>query len=348
MNYNFFEGGGIRQSGMEALRIVAMSMILIHHFLCHGLKCEIPHNLYSLIDPIVYSGVDIFFLISGHFLIKLSKKGVVKFASSILFFTLVNIGLNFACGEHIGILDFITLFMFPISRNPYWFIHVYFVMMITAPIINAGLKALSKQQLIYVVFTLTFLATYMRGGLFSYTYLNGLTFYCIGYALRTLNVASYFTKHTLLIFSCAILLSSGFINYCVRTHGVSRLTPFMDFSLYSNPFILLSAVSLYLYFSKLEFKSRVVNGIAAASLGCYLLQDGRFGNSFFYNFQHSYMLTHGYGIELFAMFVVSFIGFWVASFLLTKFKNIWINQVGDILVALCDKVISIRPGRAKV
>jgi hypothetical protein len=205
-------------------------------------------------------------------------------------------------------------------------------MMISAPIVNVGLKALSQKQLLYVMAIFAFCAVYMRGGLFSYSYLNGMFFYGLGYALRTLNIASLFSKRTLLISFFTITLSAAVISFYFTSSSENFL------SVYTNPFTLLSAVTLYLYFSKLEFSSRAVNSIAAAALGCYLLQDGRFGNEFFYDFQHRFMLAHGYGVELFAMLTATFIGLWVASFLLTKFKDLWINQLTDKLISISDKV----------
>lgn len=312
-----------------------MSMILILHFLVHGLTGnDIPHNLYHFLLPLIYSGVDIFFLISGQFLIKFSKRSIVKFALTILFFSAVNILLTIIITGHIDLhlYKLIATFLFPVSYSGYWFIQVYFIMMISAPIVNAGLKALSQKQLLYAMTIFAFFAVYMRGDRFCFTYLNGMFCYCLGYALRTLNIASLFSKRTLLTSFFVVTLSAAILRYSFP--GVGGLL----IGRYSSPFTLLSAVTLYLYFSKLEFSSRAVNSIAAAALGCYLLQDGKFGFEFFYDFQHRFMLAHGYGVELFAMLAATFIGLWVASFLLTKFKDLWINQLTDKLISISDKV----------
>jgi hypothetical protein len=170
-----------RQSGIEALRIVAMSMILIWHFVCHGLTKEgIPHNLYYFIQPFIYSGVNIFFLISGHFLIKLTKRSIAKNILIVLFFYLLNIILVRLSGGDITISEIIATFIFPISKSQYWFINVYILLLISAPIVNAGLKSLPKQRLLYAMLVFIACAVYMRGDYFSYSYLNGLFFLLLG------------------------------------------------------------------------------------------------------------------------------------------------------------------------
>jgi hypothetical protein len=279
--------------------------------------------------------VDIFFLISGHFLIKITKQSIVKFVLTVLFFNIINIALVIISGGNVNILGLIAAFIFPISKSPYWFIHVYFLLMISSPIVNIGLKVLSRRQLLMTMSIFVLCAVMWRGYEFNYSYLNGLLLYCLGYTLRTFNVATLFKQRTLLCMCGAVLLSASIISYSLTTFSDSF------FESYTNVFTILSAVLLYLYFSKLEFRNRAVNSLATAALGCYLLQDGRFGSDFFYNYQHSYMLSHGYGFELFVMFAASFIGFWVLSFLLTKFKDLWIGRACDFIIAVGDKLVLI-------
>jgi hypothetical protein len=204
--------------------------------------------------------------------------------------------------------------------------------MISAPIVNAGLKSLPKQRLLYTMLVFIACAVYMRGDYFSYTYLNALVFYCLGYTLRTLNIASYFSKRVLLLLYFLICLVAAGVSYFCAPYSETF------FFRYTNIFTLTSAVVLYLYFSKLEFRSQVVNNIATAALGCYLLQDGRFGQYYLYDFQHSFFLSHGYGFALLTMLAASFIGFWVVSFLLTKFNGLWIGRVSEFIVLIVEKV----------
>ena len=72
-----------RQSNFELLRIVAMVMIIFHHFAYHGgfvwdfSTITIEHLWYNLIIMGGKIGVNIFVLISGYFLI-LNKDKIVN------------------------------------------------------------------------------------------------------------------------------------------------------------------------------------------------------------------------------------------------------------------------------
>ena len=90
-----------RQSNFELLRIVAMLMIVFHHFAFHGeLSYEgaglsAPHLWYNLIIMDGKTGVNIFVLISGYFLVndkELSLKRLLKLWGEVSFYAVV---LNF-------------------------------------------------------------------------------------------------------------------------------------------------------------------------------------------------------------------------------------------------------------
>lgn len=75
-----------RQSNIELLRIVAMSMIVIGHFLYHGVTKEnMPRFLYELLYTYCRDGVNLFFLISGFFRIKSTVKSVARLVFTVLF-----------------------------------------------------------------------------------------------------------------------------------------------------------------------------------------------------------------------------------------------------------------------
>ncbi len=324
----------LRESNMEALRIVAITMILIHHFIVHGLTYgNIPNNLYLVIEPFVYGGVDIFFIISGHFGIKLSLRGVIKFIITILFFQIINRILLFLVVGEIQMPHSILSLVYPISYG-YWFIATYFLLMLSAPLLNTALHTMSRKQLRKVLLIFTIAIFYMRYEYATYNYLNGAFMYCLGYYLGHYNVAARFTKHRLVLTFIVSCLACGVASLALNHFGEGA---FLD---YENVFIVVASVSVYLFFAKLSFTSRLVNGIAACALGCYLLQDGSFGYRFLYDWQTNFFHIHGYGQSLIVMFVLSFIGIWIASFVLTSFKNLWINQLADRVTILTKKLVN--------
>jgi len=318
---------------MEALRIVAMSMILIHHFLIHGgLSLDRVEYVYPALNSFVFSGVNIFFLISGHFGIRLSAKGVTKLIVTVLFFKLVNFIMLGAVGETVKLHTVIANIVFPISGGGYWFIKSYFLLMLTSPLINAGLASLTKKQLTKVLLVFTVAIIYMYGSYASYNYLNAAYMYCIGYYLNKYNIASLFTLRQLWAIFILSCVSCSVVNLIAANFSKDG---FYD---YENIFILLSSISVYLGFSKYTFYNSVINKIAACSFGCYLLQDGSFGMGYFYNWQTQFFDSHGLSMELIAMFVTCFIIIWISSYVLTSFKNLWMSYVSNTIISIVARI----------
>lgn len=260
-----------RDPNMEALRIVAMSMILIYHFLIHSMTAEdIPGGLFYFFNDLVYGGVDLFFLISGYFLIKSSLRSIVKFYVGMMFFAAVNVVLLACAGVTMPATGIIRTIMLP--AEPHWFLRVYLILLITAPLINRQLTELPLNRLRNIIILTIIGFMIIRDGT-SHSYLNALLFYAIGHYLRRLTTATTFSRSRCLTVFLAATLLSAVIHYTTRTTYLLR---------YDNLLLIIATPALLLFFSKLTIKPRVINSIAAASLGCYMLQDGRFGKDFFY------------------------------------------------------------------
>lgn len=333
-----------RLSNMEALRIIAMSMILVHHFFVHGLTAGRTHDtLFYIVNSFIFSGVNIFFLISGHFTIHFSSKGLVKLILTIMFFGAVNLLILFFLGVRVTPTACTTTLFYPISGSKYWFMKVYLLLYITSPILNAGLKAIDRRLLRNLLIVIVCFSYYMQGSHFAMSYMQGFTLYCIGYYLGHYDVACR-TSRTLLLMGFFLFCAISSAGSLVAKINASSMLSF--FTTYRNIFILLSAICLYLYFSKLNFTNRFVNSIASASLGCYLLQDGYIGINWLYARQIDFFKTHGYSWELAGFFATIFIVIWISSFLLTKLSNrpiTWLAQkAANLFDAIYLKVSTLR------
>ena len=88
-----------RNSAVELLRIVAMIIIIFHHFAVHGVftwnnELTIPHFWYNFISSGGKIGINIFILISGYYLIKDNEpkhfiKKLIKLWSQIIFYSVI-------------------------------------------------------------------------------------------------------------------------------------------------------------------------------------------------------------------------------------------------------------------
>ena len=142
----------VRNSSIELLRIIAMVMIIFHHFAVHGgytwdtTTNLIPRMWINFISMGGKVGVNVFVLITGYYLItskesiKLDK--VLKLVGQLVFYS-VGIYLVFVLT---GKFDFsiITLIKrcLPITFIQWWFASTYFVLYIFHPYINKLLNSL--------------------------------------------------------------------------------------------------------------------------------------------------------------------------------------------------------------
>lgn len=316
---------------MEALRIIAMSMILIHHFMIHGLTSDnIPNNLYHGLNSFVYCGVTVFFLLSGYFTIRYSFKGLLKLILTILFFGLLNLIFLILVGETPEPKRWIIALAFPITRSPYWFMKIYLLLYITAPILNAGLHHLGRNRLRNALLILIFVLFYGVSHLADSNYLHGMYLYCTGYYIGKFNPCKNVSKGMWLLAFFIFTCLSNCLDWSLAYLGYTTTY----FTSYRNFLIFLGGIMLLMYFRKLDFKSPAINSIASASLGCYLLQDGFFGYKWLYKLQGNMLMEYGYGLKLFVIFIGLFVAFWVSSWLLTQFTSLWLPSAATRLNTL--------------
>lgn len=318
-----------RESNIELVRIIAMSMILVHHFIVHVIALSPQSSSFIKIAyPFFLCGVNLFFMISGWFQIRLSMKTIIKLATTIFLFSLVNILFLVAVGQlRYNLTDFIKLCLFPISFNDYWFIEVYLGILITSPLLNAGLNHLNKKGLRrFIIFFSVF--TVFSCGIArnkcnpdGYSYMQGVYCYCLAFWLKK-DVYVYGTIKTIwcIISYLTLLLLSGIFNYLW-----SGAPNYINYN--SLP-IIVSSASLFVFISKLKMKSRIVNALGAAALGCYLLQDGIFGYQFLYIWMLDTYNASSLGHSVF-IFATIFICTWITSIILSKpitLLSSWISK----------------------
>lgn len=329
----------VRESSMELLRIVAMSMIVIHHFLVHGITPDnFTDGLYYIVDPFFLCGVNLFFLISGYFQVKYSLKSILKLGLLVLFFGLINQGLLYYFQGSVSSRDLIRLFFFPISSSPYWFLSVYFILIIISPVLNYFIKNLTIHLFNKFMIVFTFITVYSCG--FGFNYASGFG-YSLLQCIYLYFVASYFrinkdflkgwNKYIFLVIFLASIIIDSVADY---------FHPNPIFLSYNGIFVLISSFALFIFFTRIKFQSRIVNSIATAALGCYLLQDGSFGMGYFYSYMTDIYLNAPGLTDILLKFSSIFFGFWILSWLLTKIENLW-------SVPLIDFIYSHTPQKIK-
>ena len=221
----------IRQSNIELLRLVVMGMIVLHHFIFHGLG--LFRNLYFgepaimsdrdtglalIADSFLICGVNVFILISGWFSIKFKAKSFVKLFAICSFFAVVGWGIYVAKNDitiGVGILlRFVKRATFVISSKTWWFVQLYFLLMFLSGPINKYIENASQKSLVYTIGVLLFMNVYLgwiQGIDFvkdGYNLFNFIMLYMIGRYLRLYWNNDYGKRCDLLIFIAASIATA--------------------------------------------------------------------------------------------------------------------------------------------
>lgn len=247
-------------------------------------------------------------------------------------------------------IDMITeRLAWPISRSGYWFIMVYALLMLLSPILNAGLKTMTKRQITVITVLLTIYCIYGAHWGDNYTNTGGYTI--------TQAIWLYVTAHWLRLYSdklsginkywflsCFGIVSILFmvcLNYSILPNKVFQYNSLLTF---------VSSLSIFLFFTRLKFRSSLVNSIAPAAFGCYMIQDGVLGHEFLYaEIRRIFMELRDtldspeslvYRMGFFAALIV---GYWCLSIVLTPVADRLSRYAGDFVEYVGRRLGKLRP-----
>lgn len=279
-----------RQSNIELLRIIAMLMIVAHHFAVHGnfnFSTETVSVNRLWIQFFHYGGkigVDIFVLISGYFLVnakfklnKLMKLWIQMFTYSVLFYLIFAMRggrMNF------DVVGFVRC-LFPITYSHWWFASAYFMLYLFLPYINRFLHTLEQEsyQRLLVLMTCcwciipTILAyAWQCNDLLWFIYLYAVAGYYRIYHLkqkikgRTCIVAAF----ALTAFAFLVIMILDCIGKRFSFVGIHALF-FSSMQRFPVPAI---AFFMFAVFEKIQIPfNKFINIISSATFGVYLIHD---------------------------------------------------------------------------
>ena len=280
-----------RDSNIELLRIIAMLMIIAHHFAVHGgfffQDRQITGNMLILQWLSIGGkiGVNLFVLISGYFLAAASGIRIQKAVTLWLqiFVYSVVLYLIFCLTGLTGFsLRGLVEALFPILSKQWWFASSYFLLYLLSPAINRGLGKLSEKKHLLL---LAVLAVFWYG-IPVFTWLPErlrdllwfVFLYCISGYLRRYNSAEKRSAAAWLTIGTALLLLS--FGYAVILLGFAAKNRERYETVYFQTWqilMLLTAVPLLLGFVRLKVgHSAWINRLAAASFGVYLIHDSNY------------------------------------------------------------------------
>ncbi|WP_022932604.1 acyltransferase family protein [Treponema bryantii] len=270
-----------RQSNFELLRIISCILIFAGHFSGQGLclnQSEVQSHIYLLFSLFTNApriGVGIFLFIGVFFLVdkKFSFSRILTIYGTMWFYSvLIMILYKFVFKQNITFRYLISSFI-PFWGQIWWFPNVYILLLLMHPILNVILE-LSENKIRFIILILLILIPFrfslhglMDSGSDSFVWFC-FSYLFIGYYKKYIHLNNFFRN---------LYFFSGLIIYCLLClikvfdiFGVGRIAAqyLADFKSFPNLFI---TFSIFVFFEKLEFKSKVVNKLAKGCFGVYLI-----------------------------------------------------------------------------
>lgn len=287
-----------RNSNLELLRIIAMLLIVAHHFGIYAIGYSNGNSLSDYYNAVFYSfgkvGVVLFMMISAYFLCDKSVKReriisvwlkTFVFSASIAIIAKLFFPVSTTSGSSI-------LFNFlPISTCRYWFVTAYIFVLVISPLINMLIDKLDKKQLRH--FLLFFVL--MWGVVFAFTEIQALfsgflelifIYMLTAYLKRYYKLKSkrYYLFAVLFLLLCHVFGSAlgTFLpeTWQIRLHINGPLH--FAFSLY--PVVLFLSIEIFMLF--LSFKPRYnskINSISSLTFDVYLVHEHPYIRNLFWH-----------------------------------------------------------------
>ncbi len=289
-----------RLSNMEALRLVAMFMVIVLHYLDKGnllTSTAEPFHITSymawLIEAFAIVAVNVYVLITGYFMCKSTFKisRFVEIICQVMWYSvLIPVVLLL-----LGIVDYTSLntydvlqFVFPIHMKQYWFVTGYVILLLFVPIINLAMAHMDKKQFLTVTCLLTVFETLPKSVLpFKFTMdeagnnvLWMICLYLIGAYIRMYGIP-FFSNKKKSFFTYVIAASCIFLSLLVMRMVYFKIDAFGDnlnFAYHYNHILCLIA-SVGLFYTFLHWNipqgkiSKVITKVSPYTFGVYLLHE---------------------------------------------------------------------------
>lgn len=268
---------------MELLRVVCMLFIMIHHFIVHvfypGLSVRDgnidPYRIVCvLINGFTYVAVNCFILISGYYAIKFKVKSLFNLYCICVFYAVLTVLFSyFSEGIPFDRSLFYKVF-FPFSHSSWWFIKCYVILYLLSPLLNKAVNSLQREEFVFSL-VLLFVFNFYFGYYWhlhnddGYNVWQFVFIYFIGAFLRKYPLLKLNRGRSFLLYVLCALIWSTLTLVSVKWK-VPHWVPFN----YHNPFVVVGAVGLFLFFLNSSFHLHWINVLASTVLAAYLIQGG--------------------------------------------------------------------------
>lgn len=346
----------LRNSNIELLRIVSMLMVVVLHFNNNGANTGIvnmPEVLTErltwgfLVESLCLVAVNCFVLISGYFSIKLKVRSLLKFYLQCfiigLFSYLFYIGLSggfstWQSAEGLFTMKILIERLLAFTHNGWWFVVSYVGLMLLSPLLNSAVDNMTRKRFLHslILFSIVilYLGWYQKVEVTNYgnSLISFIWIYLLGrYIGKHVQIESIRKYRWLWLAGYLISALALFGMIMLRYHFSIEMHYPLD---YNNPFVVVAAMMLLLFFLSFSFRSKVINGIASSVFAAYLIQEScYFGHEWLYPQMREMFVHVSDGWRILALLGISIV-FMLLCVLVDKILGIlsqWILTIYDRL-----------------
>lgn len=263
-----------------------MIAIFVWHVFCHGFSftdgnvgmSEYPGNLFcalflcSLCVPASYC----FFFITGFFGIKLSVQKLLSIILWMFIVSFMDVGYKYYISHEVNYFRLYTSLL-PLWINKWWFISSYLTIYILSPMLNKSIEILGGKEIkkiLWVLFAIIFYRFIILVPNAGSSFFGGVFMYILGRYCKKYNIRFSRRQSLKYFFVCAFAISLlSYVSYAAISIYSLQMAQRMAFQWfgYSNPLVILMAVSMFFYVLALpEFSSKYINSFLSSSIFIYL------------------------------------------------------------------------------
>lgn len=280
-----------RNSNLEILRIIAIIMIIMHHYAIYSgflWDSEVTVNrvIIDFFKMFGKLGVCLFIIISGYFYDK-SKFTIKKFTILILqvfIYAIIGLGIGIVINsDKLNIMNIIKSIL-PTTMGLYWFASCYVLIYIFTPFFRKIIGNISKKDfkilLTIMIFIWGILANIPKTKTFFSEFIWLIVIYFIGAYIKKYN-CNFMKNNKNRIGLVILIIIMMNIMTIVLELLATKIEIFAKVENYvsniNSPFVLVLTILIFTIFKSLKVKNnRIINKIASTTFGIYLIHENVF------------------------------------------------------------------------
>jgi len=278
-----------RNYGVDILKMLSMFMVVVLHTQYHGgilqtAKTGLNKHVVTIIEISSYCAVDIFGMVSGYLIVNSKKVNIFKFIPlwlNVFFYTFIITMLYkfvpyFSKYREIQSRQIKEAF-FPVFFRTYWYVTAYFCLYMFIPYINIVLHTIGKKRhqhlIILIISVISVIPAVIVGGRTdNFVIQNGYSQWWLGCLYV---IGAYFKLYPVKINK--LLLLGVYVLSIIIIWLSMTYQNYFHFLEYESFFVLLTGISLFLFFIQVEIKTKFLQKIlvlgSSVSFSVYIIHN---------------------------------------------------------------------------